>query len=125
MLRKPQTIDEYLSRVHGSQRAALEVLRAMLHALVPDAEECIRYNLPAFEIDGEVVAGFAATAKGCSYYPFSGTTLAALGSKLDGYKGTKSALHFDPEHPLPRSLVSLLVRARRAELSSSTKRSSK
>ena len=87
----------------------------MIRGIVPGAEECISYGIPAFRLDGRIVAGFAATADGCSYYPFSGTTLATLARDLEGYEGTKSALHFDPGKPLPVTLVRKLIRTRIAE----------
>ena len=115
MRRKPATIDEYLSTVRGERRAALEDLRRTIRSIVPEAEECISYGMPAFRLDGRVVGGFAATAKGGSYYPFSGTTLGTVARDLEGYEGTKSAVHFDPGRPLPAALVRKLIRARIAE----------
>ena len=115
MKRKATTIDEYLSDVTGERRAALEKLRQTIRRIVPRAEECISYGIPAFRLDGRVVAGFAATNKGCSYLPFSGSTLRTLARELEGYGGTKSSLHFDPAKPLPATLVRKLVKARIAE----------
>jgi len=109
------TIDEYLAKVKGEKRTALDELRKTIRALVPKAEECISYGMPAFRLDGRIVAGFAATAKGCSYYPFSGSTLRALAGELADYDQTKSALHFDPSAPLPKALVRKLLDARRRE----------
>jgi uncharacterized protein YdhG (YjbR/CyaY superfamily) len=83
--------------------------------VLPDAEECISYSMPAFRHEGQVVAGFLATAKGCSYYPFSGTTLTTLADLLEGYPRTKSALHFDARQPLSATLVRKLLAARIAE----------
>jgi uncharacterized protein YdhG (YjbR/CyaY superfamily) len=62
-----------------------------------------------------VVAGFSATAKGCSYFPFSGTTLRTLADDLRKYDQTKSSLHFRPDAPLPSALVRKLIRARLGE----------
>jgi uncharacterized protein YdhG (YjbR/CyaY superfamily) len=112
---KPATIDAYLSRVKGKRRAALEALRRTIRGIVPEAEECVSYGMPAFRLDGRIVAGFAATAKGCSYYPFSGSTLATLTRDLARYEGTRSAVHFEPDRPLPAALVRKLIRARIAE----------
>jgi uncharacterized protein YdhG (YjbR/CyaY superfamily) len=112
---KPKTIDEYLDGVPGDRRRALSALRATIHALLPNAEECISYSMPAFRHDGHVVAGFLATSKGCSYFPFSATTLGTLARELGAYDQTKSALHFAPEHPLPKPLVRKLLQARIAE----------
>jgi uncharacterized protein YdhG (YjbR/CyaY superfamily) len=71
--------------------------------------------MPAFRLDGRVVAGFQATAKGCSYYPFSGATLQTLGGDLKSYGHTNSALHFRRDKPLPSTLVRKLIKARIAE----------
>jgi uncharacterized protein YdhG (YjbR/CyaY superfamily) len=113
--RKPATIDAYLATVKGEKRAALDQLRKTIRAVVPRAEECISYTIPAFRLDGRIVAGFAATAKGCSYFPFSGSTLRTLSKELVDYDQTKSSLHFDPARPLPATLVRKLVKARIAE----------
>jgi uncharacterized protein YdhG (YjbR/CyaY superfamily) len=113
--RKPTTIDEYLSTVPIDRRTALQRLRKTILAIVPEADECISYAIPAFRLNGAVVAGFAATAKGCSYFPFSGSTLATLAADLEGYGQTKGAVHFTPDAPLPKSLVSKLLKARIAE----------
>jgi len=115
MARKPTTIDEYLATVKGERRAALDKLRKTIRGIVPKAEECITYNLPAFRLDGRVVAGFAATAKGCSYFPFSGSTLRTLARDVKSYDQTKGSLHFDPAKPLPATLVRKLIKARIAE----------
>jgi uncharacterized protein YdhG (YjbR/CyaY superfamily) len=115
MARKPTTIDEYLATVKGEKRAALDKLRKTIRAIVPKAEECISYGIPAFRFNGKVVAGFAATAKGCSYFPFSGSTLGSLAAELEDYDRTKSSLHFDPAKPLPQTLVRKLIKARMAE----------
>jgi len=115
MARKPTTIDEYLAAVKGEKRAALDKLRKTIRGIVPKAEECISYGIPAFSLDGNIVAGFAATKKGCSYFPFSGSTLGSLAEEVEDYEQTKSSLHFDPAAPLPATLVRKLIRARIAE----------
>jgi uncharacterized protein YdhG (YjbR/CyaY superfamily) len=116
MPKKPSTIDEYLASVSADRQAALEKVRRTIHSILPGVEECISYSMPAFRYDGHVVAGFLATGKGCSYYPFSGTTLETLASDLDSYETTKSALHFDPKRSLPAALVRKLLNARIAEM---------
>jgi len=116
MPRKPTPVDAFLAKVPAERRPPLEALRKRILSVVPDAEECISYGLAAFRVEGEVVAGFQATAKGCSYYPFSGTTLATLAEDLAAYSQTKSAVHFTAERPLPAGLVKKLVKARLAEV---------
>jgi uncharacterized protein YdhG (YjbR/CyaY superfamily) len=121
MKRKPTTIDEYLASVTGEKRRALDRLRKTIRKIVPDAEECISYRIPAFRLNGKVIAGFCTTAKGCSYFPFSGSTLGTVGAALKGYEGTKSSLHFDPAEPLPPLLVRKLIDTRIAEVEKGSK----
>jgi uncharacterized protein YdhG (YjbR/CyaY superfamily) len=115
MTRKARTVDEYLASVSGDKRTALEKLRKTIRSIVPKAEECISYGIPAFRLGGTVVAGFSATAKGCSYFPFSGSTLRTLARDVQRYDKTKSSLHFDPRKPLPTTLVRKLLKARIVE----------
>jgi uncharacterized protein YdhG (YjbR/CyaY superfamily) len=109
-------IDEYLANVSDDKRRALEKLRKTIRSIVPRAEECISYRMPAFRLDGTVIAGFLATAKGCSYFPFSGKTLRTLAEDVRGYDQTKGSLHFRPDEPLPATLVRKLIKARIAEI---------
>jgi uncharacterized protein YdhG (YjbR/CyaY superfamily) len=114
--RKPSTIDDYLKGVPEDRRQALENLRAKIRSVVPNAEECIRYRMPAFRLGDAVVAGFLATTKGCSYFPFSGSTLQTLTHDVSRYDRTKGSLHFSADKPLPTTLVRKLLRTRIAEI---------
>ena len=114
-------IDAYLATVSAAHRGPLRRLRRAIRAVVPDAEECISYGLPAFRLDGQVIGGFAARSTGGSYYPFSGTTLATLADELADYSKTKSAVHFGPDQPLSDALVRKLIEARVAETRARTK----
>jgi uncharacterized protein YdhG (YjbR/CyaY superfamily) len=107
-----EDVDEYLRRIEEPKRSTLEALRRMILEIVPDAEQVISYRVPAFRIDGETVAGFAAFRDHLSYLPFSGSVLSDLADELQGYTMTKSALHFPVDRPLPKALVKKLIAAR-------------
>ena len=111
------TIDEYLATLDEPRRAALQRLREVIRGIVPEAEECISYSLPAFRVRGKVVAGFAAFATHLSYLPHSGSVLPALADDLRDYPGgTKGSLHFSVDRPLQPALVRKLVTARLAQI---------
>ncbi len=112
---KPSTIDEYLAGISPERRSVLEKLRRSIRGIVPNAEECISYSMPAFRVQGHVVAGFLATQNGYSYYPFSGSVLGTLGDEIARYDHTKSALHFDANQPPTLALLRKLLKARIAE----------
>jgi uncharacterized protein YdhG (YjbR/CyaY superfamily) len=107
-----QDIDGYLASVEEPKRSTLEALREAILEVVPDAEQCISYGMPAFKVGGKTVAGFAAFNNHLSYLPHSGSVLDALRADLVGYEGTKGSLHFPVDTPLPRDLVRKLVTAR-------------
>ena len=108
-------VDKYLRGIEEPKRSTLEALRRTILEIVPDAEQVISYKVPAFRVDGQIVAGFAAFKDHLSYLPFSGSVLPQLASELERYTMTKSALHFPVDRPLPKTLVRKLIKARRSE----------
>lgn len=112
--RKVNTIDEYLAALSDDKRAALEKLRKTIRAAAPDAEECISYQVPAFRLNGVLVA-FGARANHCAFYPMSSSTVAAHKEELKGYETSTGTIRFHPDNPLPAALVRKLVKARIAE----------
>ena len=109
-------VDEYLRGVEEPKRTTLQTLRSTILEIVPEAEQLISYGMPAFRVEGKIVAGFAAFRKHLSYLPFSGTVLSQLADELEGYTMTKSALHFAVDEPLPKALVEKLITVRHAEV---------
>jgi uncharacterized protein YdhG (YjbR/CyaY superfamily) len=107
-----QEVDDYLARVPEPGRSALEALRRSILAAAPDAEQVISYGMPAFKVDGSVVAGFAAFKKHLSYLPHSGQVLADVADQVGGYAQTPGSLHFSADEPLPDALVRALVDAK-------------
>jgi uncharacterized protein YdhG (YjbR/CyaY superfamily) len=113
--RKPQTVNEYLAGLSPEKRAALQKLRLAVRAAAPRAEECISYGMPAYRLDGKLIAGFKAATNHCSYHPMSGETVATLKADLAGYDTSPGTIRFSPRAGLPAALVRKLVKARIAE----------
>jgi uncharacterized protein YdhG (YjbR/CyaY superfamily) len=109
-------IDTYLAGLDEPQRATLQQLRRDITEIVPNAEECVSYGMPAFKVEGKVVAGFAAFKNHLSYLPHSGSVLPALAADTADYDGTKGSLHFAVGQPLPKDLVTKLVTTRLHQL---------
>ena len=116
MAQKARTIDEYLAGLDAESRAALQKLRRAIRAAAPEAEECISYGMPAFRLDGKLIAGFRAAAKHCSFHPMSGATVASLRAALAKYDTSPGTVRFSPRTGLPLPLVRKLVKTRIAEL---------
>lgn len=107
-----EQIDAYLAALDEPEQTTLRGLRTSILGVVPQAEECISYRVPAFRVDGVVVAGFAAFKNHLSYLPFSGSVLPQLADELAGYEMTKSSLHFPVDTALPDALVRRLIEVR-------------
>lgn len=112
---KPSPVDEYLAGLPADRAAALQAVRETVLTVAPGADEVLSYNMPAFKFEGKVVGGFLSHAKHLSFYPFSGSTLDGFRDEVAEFGGTKSAIHFTPEKPLPPELVIRIVKARMAE----------
>jgi uncharacterized protein YdhG (YjbR/CyaY superfamily) len=110
-----QEIDQYLGTLDEPKRATLAQLRDTIVAIVPDAEQCISYGMPAFKLRGKTIAGFAAFKRHLSYLPHSGSVIPRLAEETEGYTKTKGSLHFPVDKPLPKRLVKKLLDARMAE----------
>lgn len=109
-------VDDYLAGLDEPKRSTLQHVRQSIRQVIPDAEECISYGMPAFRYQGKTVAGFAAFKNHLSYLPHSGSVLPALADDLVGYEQTTGSLHFAVDQPLPSALVDKLVTTRLKQL---------
>jgi uncharacterized protein YdhG (YjbR/CyaY superfamily) len=110
-------IDSHLAGLDPPQRDTLAALRDTLRELLPDAEECISYNMPCFKVDGVAVAGFDGFKRHCSYFPHSGNIVDQV-TGVPAWCTVASAgtLQFPVDRPLPKALVRRLVQARLREI---------
>jgi uncharacterized protein YdhG (YjbR/CyaY superfamily) len=108
-------IDQYLAALEEPKRATLQGLRQSILEVVPEAEEGISYQVPAFRVDGKVIAGFAAFKNHLSYLPHSGSVFPSLRDEVASYKTSKGALQFPVDTPLPKRPVEELIRVRIAQ----------
>ncbi len=116
MTKRPRDIDAYLAGLDASSGAALRKLRQAIHAAAPKAEECVSYGMPAFRLNGKLIAGFRAAAHHCSFHPMSGRTVRTLQAELSAYETSAGTIRFSARQGLPASLVKRIVKARIAEL---------
>lgn len=53
-----QQVDDYLAAIEEPKRTTLDSLRQTIRELVPRAEECMSYGMPAYKLEGKTIAGF-------------------------------------------------------------------
>jgi uncharacterized protein YdhG (YjbR/CyaY superfamily) len=111
-------VDAYLAALPSDQRVLLEGVRAAVRRLVPEAEDTISYDMPAFRLDGRFLVSYAAWTRHCSLYPLTESFLAAHAAELEGFGRTKGSIHFTAAKPLEPDLLDDLIRARVEDVAS-------
>lgn len=106
---KPAPIDHYIEAAAPQARKALRQIRAIVRRVVPDAEETIGYQMPAFRRD-RIFIYFAAFKKHIGIYPpVQGS--ATLLKSIERFRGPKGNLQFPLCEPMPHTLIEKVVRA--------------
>lgn len=114
---KPHDHDTYIGAAPEQFRAVLRKLRAQLSRALPDAEEVIKYDMPGFQIEKTIVAGYAAFSRQCGLYVDPGAIDAHAGEIASlQLKATKTGVTFSVSRPIPAELVAkLAISSRRAK----------
>lgn len=114
-------IDHHLKKFSGAQLETLQHLRETILSIVPQAKETLSYGMPAFEIDGKVVAGFDGFKNHCSYFPHSGSVLEELEDFPEWCEVSKGTLKLPIGKKLPKTLVRKLISVRRRQITEKQK----
>lgn len=107
-------VEAYISQFKDVQKHKLEELRSLLQKLMPDAEECIAYKMPAFRTS-QVVCYYAACKNHIGFYPTSKPIL-HFREALSTYKHSKGAVQFKLNEPFPDSLIADMIRFRLSDM---------
>jgi len=105
----PADVDAYFARLPDDQRAALDVLRAQILAVAPEARQVISYGMPGFRLNG-VLVWIGAGKNHCALYPHG--LVEAFADQLTDFETSKGAIRFQPDKPLPKALVEAIVQRR-------------
>lgn len=108
-----RSIDEYIMQFSPEVQEILRKLRNVIKESAPDAEEKMSWQMPTFALHGNLVH-FAAHKKHIGFYP-GASGIAAFKQELSDYKGSKGAVQFPIEKPVPYELISEIVKFRVAE----------
>jgi uncharacterized protein YdhG (YjbR/CyaY superfamily) len=106
----PKTIDDYIGGFTPEIQEILEKIRTTIRQAAPDAEEAIKYQMPTFTLQGNLVH-FAAFKKHIGFYPVP-TGIEAFRDELSVYEGGKGSVRFPLDKPIPYDLIDKIVRFR-------------
>lgn len=104
------TVEAYFSALPAPTKKLLRQLRETIRAAAPGAQEVISYNMPAIKLKG-VLVWYAGYKQHIGFYPRP-STLQAFKKELSGYKGSKGAVQFPLDEPLPLDLITRMVKFR-------------
>lgn len=109
----PDPVDNYIAAFPADVQPILRQIRAIIRAAAPEAEETIKYNMPAYVLDGFLVS-FAAYKKHIGLYPApSGDE--AFNARLAPYRAERSTVRLPLNQPIPYDLIAEIVSLRVAE----------
>ena len=118
------SINEYISTLPENAQKAMREIIAAIKDVVPDAEEHISYNMPAFKVNGEYFVHFSAWKNHIGMYPIPAGN-EAFQKAIEPYRSAKSSLNFPLDKPMPIKLIEKVIKFRIAENLKSAKVKSK
>lgn len=103
----PKSIDEYIAGFPADVQEILQQIRTLIKKVAPDAQEAIKYQIPTFVLNGNLVH-FAAFKKHIGFYP-APSGIEAFQDELSPYKSAKGSVQFPLDEPMPWSLLEKIV----------------
>ncbi|MBX2947549.1 MAG: DUF1801 domain-containing protein [Cyclobacteriaceae bacterium] len=105
-----EDMDSYIAMFPNNVQDLLQQLRQTIRKAAPQAEETISYQMPTFKLNGNLVH-FAAYKSHIGFYP-APSGLKAFEKEISNYTHSKGAVQFPLDKPLPKSLISRIVKHR-------------
>ena len=103
-------IDTYIADFPEEIQAILQEVRATIHKAAPEATEDIKYAIPTFVLNGNLVH-FAAFKSHIGFYP-TPTGIEEFEKELSVYKQGKGSVQFPLDQPMPLDLITRIVKYR-------------
>ena len=107
------SVDEYIRGYPKSTQLLLQELRKIITAAAPDAGESISYMMPAYKLHGPLVY-FGGYDGHIGFYPGASGVL-GFQKELTAYKCSKGTIQFPLDKPLPKALITKIVKYRLRE----------
>jgi uncharacterized protein YdhG (YjbR/CyaY superfamily) len=96
-----KSVDDYIASQPEAAQDMLGRVRRAIRKAVPDAEEVISYQIPAYRVHGRVAIYFAGWKRHYSLYPATDSLVAAFEDELSPYKISKGTIRFPLSEDVP------------------------
>jgi uncharacterized protein YdhG (YjbR/CyaY superfamily) len=100
-------IDAYIANSPKEIQEILEKVRATIRKAAPKSQETIKYGIPTFTLDGNLVH-FAGFKNHIGFYP-TPSGIEKFKAELSKYEGAKGSVKFPLDKPIPYALISKIV----------------
>ncbi|PKW29955.1 iron chaperone [Flavobacterium lindanitolerans] len=107
MTAKPDNIDEYIATFPHDVQKILEEVRSTIQKAAPEATEAIKYAIPTFVLNGNLVH-FAAFKNHIGFYP-APEGMEEFDRELTAYKKGKGSVQFPFDQPIPLDLIARIT----------------
>jgi uncharacterized protein YdhG (YjbR/CyaY superfamily) len=111
-----KSVQDYIDSQPEDLQKILRFLQSTIRKAVPEADEVISYQIPAYKLDGKPVFYFAGWAHHYSLYPINDRLVAAFQEELTPYKLSKGTIQFPLEQPVPVKLIARMAKFRAKEI---------
>ncbi len=117
---KINNIEEYIAGFPAEIQVLLTQMRETIRDIVPEARETISYQIPTFNLEGNLVH-FAAFKNHIGFYP-GPSSIEAFKEELSSYECAKGTIKFPFGRGLPTALIGKIVQLRVKENLSAQRR---
>ncbi len=107
---KTDSIEAYISGFPKPIQEILEQIRSTIKSVAPDASEAIKYAIPTFILNGNLVH-FAGYKNHIGLYP-APSGMEQFEEEIAMYKTGKGTLQFPIDQPMPLDLIARIVKFR-------------
>ncbi len=104
---KDPRVDAYIAQFSDEQQSRLKALRLLIHETVPLVRETIKYAMPTFLYEGDLIY-FAAGKAHTGLYPMP-SGVSHFADELISYHTSKGAIQFPLDRPLPLDLIRRII----------------
>ncbi|MCC8425406.1 iron chaperone [Mucilaginibacter sp. UR6-11] len=105
-----KNIDDYIAAYPADVQEQLQTIRAAIQQAAPNAREAIKYGIPTFTLNGNLVH-FGGYKNHIGFYP-APMGIEAFKEETAKYEAGKGTLQFPLDQPLPLDLITRIVKFR-------------
>ncbi len=115
----PLDIDEYIATLPTDVQSIMQKIRSTIQAAAAEAKEAIKYQIPTFTLNGNLVH-FAAFKKHIGFYP-TPSGIEKFQEELSQYESAKGSVKFPLNQAIPYGLIRKIVEFRVKESTTKAK----